>query len=385
MAQSAIILADRQLPALTSLRFFAALAIVVHHARGLLVAESAIAGFPLDHGVSVFFVLSGFILTYVYRERPNVASVGRFWLARFARIRPIHVFTLALFIALFGGAPIAYYPEWFLANLALVQAWIPLKDYFFGYNPLSWSISTEVGFYVLFPLLIHRFRETWWWKLLASFAVLIALMAVCTAFAIPDFSPTETGVTTLGLLYINPLGRLFEFVLGMCAALLWIGARPRLGNNIVLWTMLEIAAVLVFLWSALVWSGSLMGWAQRGPLPVGQIWVAHSSSCFAAALLILVLASGTGLLGRLLSLRPFVFLGEISYAMYMLHLMGIIWLGRHPQLLEGIPFEWRFLLFLMALLTACAATFLLIEVPMRKLIRRRGRSRPAATPLPSSA
>jgi peptidoglycan/LPS O-acetylase OafA/YrhL len=71
--------------------------------------------------------------------------------------------------------------------------------------------------------------------------------------------------------------------------------------------------------------------------------------------------------------------------MYMLHLMGIIWLGRHPQLLEGIPFEWRFLLFLMALLTACAATFLLIEVPMRKLIRRRGRSRPAATPLPSSA
>ena len=130
MARGAIILSDKQLPALTSLRFFAALAIVVHHARGLLVAESAIAGFPLDHGVSVFFVLSGFILTYVYRELPNVASVGRFWLARFARIWPVHVFTLALFIALFGGAPIAYYPEWFLAESRLGAGLDPAEGLF---------------------------------------------------------------------------------------------------------------------------------------------------------------------------------------------------------------------------------------------------------------
>jgi hypothetical protein len=84
-----------KLNALTSLRFFAAFAIVVEHSRGLLLPPDILTDWPLDQGVSFFFVLSGFILVYVYPEIQTSDLVLRFWTARCPDMASPPIFTLA--------------------------------------------------------------------------------------------------------------------------------------------------------------------------------------------------------------------------------------------------------------------------------------------------
>jgi peptidoglycan/LPS O-acetylase OafA/YrhL len=354
-----------KLQPLTSLRFFAALLIVIQHSTGVLLPPNTLSGWPLDHGVSFFFVLSGFILTLSYPKLETWRATADFWRARIARIWPMHLFALALLFVIStipgttgGGAPAL------IANILLVHAWVPSRDYYFSYNALSWTVSTEFFFYLLFPLLIANFKATWWWKLLASLASLGALVAICAAFALPGYSVTDPGITSHGLLYANPLARLFEFVFGMCTCLVWQWARPRLGDNRQVWTALEIIAVVGALWLVRPVHGLLI------TVPVVKEWWIHTSSFLLAALVIFVMASGTGALGRLLSLRPLVFLGEISYSMYLLHQILVTFYARHVEAFSFLAGPLRFPIFLGIVIAAASTTYLVVETPLRKAIRR---------------
>ena len=343
---------------------------MIHHSRGIFLSTQPLPGWPLDQGVS-FFVLSGFILVYVYPELPDGGAVKRFWAARIARLWPTHLFALLMLFVLLGApGTVRDEPIVLPANLLMVHAWVPLKSYFFSYNTLSWTISTEAGFYVLFPLLIYRFSSTWWWKVSAAFALLVGLMIVCTVWDIPGFSPTYNGVTNFALLYISPLGRLFEFVLGMSAALLWLRLRPRFSVNVILWTVLEVGAIALFLWGARYWTWDMISFVRSSPLPVAEQWLIHASSCFVAAVLIVALAGAYGLVGKLLSLAPFVFLGEISYAMYMVHQILIRWCSAHLDVVSLISEGLAFPVFVAALLAISALIFLFVENPARKAIKR---------------
>lgn len=77
-----------KLDQLTSLRFFAALMIVIHHSTGLFGIKNI--SFHIGQGVSSFFVLSGFILSYVYPKLENWYEIKKFWKARIARLWPAH-------------------------------------------------------------------------------------------------------------------------------------------------------------------------------------------------------------------------------------------------------------------------------------------------------
>jgi peptidoglycan/LPS O-acetylase OafA/YrhL len=179
-----------QLAPLTSLRFFAASAIVVNHMQGLWgipenLTEHLWGRTNLSQAVSFFFVLSGFILTYVHPELPTRESRKRFLLARFARIWPAHVATFALLLVLIGdrgrvSGDIRDGWLWLL-NLSMLHGWIPLENVYFSFNHVSWTISTEFFFYLLFPLLIWRFHTTWWWKLPLAFGSLAGCVWLCGA------------------------------------------------------------------------------------------------------------------------------------------------------------------------------------------------------------
>ena len=156
----------QRLPALTGLRFVAAAMILAHHTRGEF--HMPLPSIPLDHGVSLFFVLSGFILTHVYPELETWAATKRFLILRVARIWPAHVVTLFLAMLAYGKS----INQTFLANFTMTHAWIPMGRWFFSYNAVSWSISTEFFFYLMFPLLILNWSRNFWWKWFAAFGVL---------------------------------------------------------------------------------------------------------------------------------------------------------------------------------------------------------------------
>ena len=86
----------QKIDALTGLRFFAGIAIVIHHLHQFGLPAYVLDGWLLNNGVSFFFVLSGFILTYVYPTLETHHAVQRFWIARVARIWPAHMAALVL-------------------------------------------------------------------------------------------------------------------------------------------------------------------------------------------------------------------------------------------------------------------------------------------------
>ena len=160
-----------RLDTLTSLRFFAAAAIVIGHAHSSFGSAGLAISFPLDQGVSFFFVLSGFILAYTYPNLREVSSVRHFWIARFARIWPAHLATLLLVtIVAPNMPPVEHRLSITLANILLLQSWLPFRDSILSYNGVAWSISTEFFFYLCFPVLIHNWQKNWYLKLLFTAA-----------------------------------------------------------------------------------------------------------------------------------------------------------------------------------------------------------------------
>ena len=234
-----------QLDSLTEARFFAAICVVLFHG---VIAFGATAtwfggltafGFT---GVSFFFTLSGFVLTWAARdaERPR-----RFYLRRLARIYPIYALTwlAAVLYAAVGSGTVFWRPV--LLGATLLQGWSPHDD--MAYNFPAWSLSDEAFFYALFPLLIKPISRMtssraatgmcigWLWMLVWSLAARMT-----------GAGPTDW------LLYSFPLYRLGEFVCGMCLAIgLKQGWRPRvspavpllvlLGGAVACWRATELA------------------------------------------------------------------------------------------------------------------------------------------------
>src|SRR6185369_13547704 len=230
-----------RLDQLTSLRFFAAMMIVFHHSQQYLGVES---GFNLGQGVSFFFVLSGFILTYVYPSLGSWQDIKLFLRARIARIWPAYVFG---FLFAFWLVPFDWNWGAGLANVFMLQAWLPFSKYYFSYNAASWSVSTEFFFYIAFPFLIYKWRWTWTAKIGASVAILLLLISVSNGFGLPAYGDPAVGangmsVTQHGLIYISPLSRIFEFIVGMRVATLSKGGGAR--NRPAEATIIEILALL---------------------------------------------------------------------------------------------------------------------------------------------
>nr|WP_082081531.1 acyltransferase [Methylocucumis oryzae] len=259
-------------------------------------------------GVGFFFILSGFILSYTYKDQllNNQISRTYYFVKRFARIYPLHLVTLYLAVPILlieNGTKTQIFTQPFFANLFLLQSFGPDRSYFFSGNALSWSISDELFFYLCFPVLILAFCRYRW---LVSLVLLGA--CVCIIGLMPFFPGRVTEHT---IFYINPFVRLVDFTIGM--ALFEVFARlkkisfPGLGFA----TLLECLAILLFIVFFYfhddipqVFRYSCYYWA---PISIG----------------ILVFAFQAGKLSAFLSYPIFIFLGEISFGFYMFHQLVI--------------------------------------------------------------
>jgi len=159
-----------RLPAVTSLRFFAAFHVALFHLNemGAITGPHWLKTFAgIGYvGVSFFFVLSGFILVYTYAWR-NVV-LGEFYQTRFARIYPAYLFSLVLTFPFFCfGALKMHVPFFYFAEqhftlsavlvLLLLQSWVPQAA--LSWNAVAWSLSVEAFFYAIFPFALNRFGK----------------------------------------------------------------------------------------------------------------------------------------------------------------------------------------------------------------------------------
>lgn len=193
------------LHSLTGLRFLAAAMIVGHHIQGVLrgVPDHAF-GYGLDLGVSFFFCLSGFVLHYS-RDSLMSDGVATFLFRRFVRVWPTHIAMLALVLALFWPVGIWTWislnktAQEILSVVFLLQSWEPNENYYFGLNATSWSISTELAFYCVFPLLTRAMSP----RPVATIVTVYVLMACYLTIASVWLFDPETPGNALGLGYIK--------------------------------------------------------------------------------------------------------------------------------------------------------------------------------------
>lgn len=361
----------RRLDALTSLRFFAAAMIVVTHAHHIFGSLGIAMAVPMGQGVSFFFVLSGFILSWNYPVLDNWADRRKFWLARFARVWPLHFVTCLLWIALiFNFDRAAHFPGIggfvkLFANLLLLQVWVPLHDWGLSFNGVSWSISTEFFFYVMFPLLIALWQKRWHQLLLVQVLVILLVISVATVYALPG-EDAYPKVGLLGLVYFNPLVRVFEFSIGIALASLVrkISATgPQL--SVSQWLVMELAALLAVVISMLA-AANFSGIGQTIGAPAAYYFTREGLWLF-WALFIGVFALSHGPLTRFLSLRFTVFLGEISFALYLCHAMVIRYLDNYTEQIQPYGL-FGYAVFWLVCLSFSAILFIAIETPFRKFI-----------------
>lgn len=192
-------------------------------------------------GVSFFFVLSGFIIAYNYQKKLQDNEISRrtFWVARAARVYPLHWLTLCI-AAVLGNYVVASggwdWIKHFLASLTLTHAYIPRADYFFSFNSPSWSLCCEQLFYISFPFLI---------PLTKNHKHLWGIMGVMTVLLLAGmyFTPEDR---IKEYWYINPITRFPDFIVGILLFQLYERVKDK-RISLQQGTMLEIAAI-VFLW-----------------------------------------------------------------------------------------------------------------------------------------
>jgi len=375
MSPISSLIRPRSLEPLTSLRFFAAAMIVTLHADELFGSAGIATTFSLGQGVTFFFVLSGFILSYNYPTLDNWGSIGKFWLARIARIWPAHIIAI-LFAVLVTGTTNTYSLSSgqtviaAIANIFLVQAWIPFRDYFFSFNSVAWSISTEFFFYLMFPLLLLNLRKTWGWTLFALMAVVTINILSGALWNIPATESAQS-LSLAGLLYINPLNRILEFYLGILACQVYFRYNSKIIVSAGLATVVELAvlALAIFsLWFTLRVS-TLLGW-QGQFFETLNHYLTRSGGASSFFAVILVFALQRGFVSSLLSHRFLLFLGEISFSLYLVHRTVLEWFRIDAnEWISAIPKWSAYILYWLSSLLMAYFLYSLVEKPCQRIIR----------------
>lgn len=388
---------NQSLPLLTPLRGIAALMVVLFHARLLLFPQwmESIAGHTqlIENGylwVDLFFILSGLVLAHVYGEafshRPRTVSYGRFLWLRLTRVYPLYVVTLVLLVGWelykarhgisFYAGPLFKMWEWegmspfgspFTPAEALPSAFLLLQvvtDHGLTWNFAAWSLSVEWISYLLFPLLIPLVVTRSRWGHLAPLLALTVL-----AFIVHSRGTLDV---TSGALAV---GRgVSEFVLG-----LWLLPRVRAARRLPMMQR-DLPLLIAFLLPFVLMQFTMT--PQLTLLLIGAyvllIWITAAQGERQSPLL------------RLLDNRLTNGLGDLSYSIYLLHVLVLLtgcelihylapgftewWYAQTSPLLGVVAT----LLMLAVLIGLSSLSYNLLERPLQRRLRRWGKSQQPA-------
>ncbi|MFD1359139.1 acyltransferase family protein [Fictibacillus halophilus] len=338
-----------KLNSLTSFRFIAALLVYFYHVG---IAKEFQTGYL---GVSFFFMLSGFILVYNYKEKLiklDPYQLKRFYIARVAKIYPIHFLTFLLAIPYYFFIPLKHEPFLYvfqaITNLLLIHSFIPFGNV--SFNGVSWSLSDEMFFYLLFPFIVFYWMKVSFIKLVKLF-VFIWIMTILLALYIPN----ETNFSQW-FFYFFPGIRIVEFIGGMILGGIFLKVKNISNVSFFLFSFLEFFSILLFVGIVLI-SPQFSQNLRYGLMTIPAI-----------LFIIFVFAFQKGILSKFLSLKLFVYLGEISFSFYMVHnlfLSYILFLWK-PNIDPIVTISVCFLLSI----STSSLLFHLFEEPMRKKTKK---------------
>lgn len=357
-----------RLPSLTSLRWFAAFIVFGTHVFPLIQGSSLEAAYARvgQHGavgVSFFFVLSGFVLAWTYRSGDSARA---FYQRRFARIAPAYWVTSVLAFVVIAGVEsdltVSRVSRAAFSFVAL-QSWVPDARVYLGGNPVGWSLSDEVFFYALFPLVIlAAVRMSPRGLLLCAGSLVFFTAVVAPLVLAPE---TASSGFRIWALKISPIVRISEFVIGMALALLL-----RSGVRVPQLRVLTSAAVVL----------SVLAYVAAGWVPT---YLAIGSLTLVPFSLLIVCFAQRDLLGETgwLHSRWLVVLGQWSFCFYLVHQLVIRVIADEVTISGGAAARLVYVAAALILgIGLSAALYRFVEHPFER--RLRGTHRTAA-PVPA--
>lgn len=364
------------LPSLTALRGIAALLVAIFHfemAAARFIPQAQSMFFEKCYlMVDLFFIMSGFIMMHVYSKdflhRVEGRSLKNFLVARFARVYPLHLFSLLLLVIIvrwitdWGNPPIVFeQPSDILPNVFLLQSFGVMKIY--SWNIPSWSISAEAAAYLLFPLLVLALgKNKPVFVVVLTVLVLVAYYSIM--FLLPRVNPLHPEIpvpnnlnTTFDYGYIRGIA---GFTAGMLVYLAYgvQAVRKAFSSDLVaVMIILAVGVSMHFSWNDGV-----------------------TAMLFSA--LVLSFTANNGAVARICKGKLLQFLGDISYSIYLMQIFlqepfshgiqlpGTIGEGRGKQNIEFFSGLGYCLIYVILLILISYLTYTWVERPSRRFLNR---------------
>lgn len=345
------------LPALTGIRFFAAMLVVFYHSKmadvllshGWPFAANLIANGQL--AVPLFFTLSGFILSYTYEGQiASEKGPQRFWEARVARVWPLYLFSLLCNTVVNHTTPTFLRA---VATVLMLQSWHPWdKEVASSWNYVCWTLSAEAFFYLLFPW-IQRVLERRSSMVQATVWVVSLTLSVYYRTAPISYKDGNIlGAVPLAVIHLP------VFLSGVCAGNLFLRWKAAVREQRVSRSRFLDRGPLT--WAALLLSIFLLCHLSRA-------YTAWTAVSFAA--LLFGLAAEPSLVRRLLSTRLLIIGGQISYGIYLLQWPCKTAVIRVCTLLDLNSANLRFVIDCVLVILFSLLCFYGIEEPARRVLR----------------
>lgn len=346
---------------LTFTRFIAAISIVIFHfGMNSFLFKNDFVSFLFSKAnlaVSYFFILSGFVMIIAYRNRTQI-KFRTYFKNRFARIYPVYFLAIILILIskLFQNIRL---DELFL-NLTMLQSWFPGKSLSLNYP--GWSLSVEVFFYLTFPLSFKYLIRN---RLVKTSIIIIAFWTLSQVF----YHLIINGIINISIYTIddinyNPLFHLNEFLIGNLTGLYYLESMKRKKSTKHNYILILILLILL------------------GLFLKHQSGVSYHNGILAIifAPLIFLIAKSKGWVSTFFSNRIFVFLGEISFGIYIYQvpiwiISGFILTDYRMDKYLGIAKNYSdntttFLIKLFVLILISAISYIFIENPLREKIKK---------------
>lgn len=337
-----------QVKALTSTRAVAAIMVVIHHfGQGIYPFTLSTNLFHCgDIAVSYFFVLSGFVLYISYVSTP--VSYADYIKRRIGRIVPLYLFALLFFISVavlfLGYAMHGNAVKEIILSALLLQAYVP--SYPLVLNSPAWTISVEMFFYILFPFCLLLMKKN-----LRYFIILTAVLFLVAQYFSLKYYPARWSLpdNIVDTVFFNPVMHISQFLVGMAGGYIYLQLRP---------------VALRYQWTPVVLFVAIVLLIAYRPANVSY------EVGLIAPVFMLFIVSVAMRDPKWMNAGFFVFLGEISYGIYILQFPVF-------KLLESLNSRYvhlypPFLFFsgLLILIMVAASTYFMIEKPLRNFINK---------------
>jgi len=352
----------RYIPAIDGLRAFAVFAVILYH-MGMPFARGGLLG------VTVFFVISGYLITGLLTaewDASGTINLPQFWFRRIRRLFPAIVLVIVVTAAVFSFAsPLLLTkmrPDIIPGLFWFENWWYIFRDlsYFEAAgapSPLThfWSLAIEEQFYLVWPVLLLGAYKAGAKKKLVRRACLVLAVISAIAMAVlfdPAGDPSRV--------YYGTDTRAFSLLIGAWLSFAWPGAQlteegtrhvPR--KSVAILDGVGIAAFLAIIAMCVFISGYSM-FMYYGGLLICSIL---------SAVVITVLAHPRSMLARFAALKPFVWIGQRSYGMYLWHFPIIVLL--QPRNATALPW-WIYLVEIALTIGIAHLSYQYVETPIRR-------------------